>query len=64
MVDRVCRATGEAYAVDDVDADPHRTARYGDLVPVLFVDGAEVARWRVDEAELRRALAAGSPGAR
>jgi glutaredoxin len=40
----------------DVDADPELRAEYGDLVPVVLVDGKELGYWRIEEARLRRAL--------
>lgn len=57
MVDRVCARHGAAYDVVDVDTDPALQARYGDLVPVVFVDGAEFATWRVSDDALDDALA-------
>ena len=41
----------------DVDADPDLADRFGDEVPVTFVDGRQHDFWRVDEARLRAALA-------
>lgn len=43
----------------DVDADPMLRARYGDLVPVVLVDGVEHSHFRVDAARLRAALGTG-----
>lgn len=40
----------------DVDADPDLADEYGDRVPVVLLDGAEHAYWRVDEQRLRNAL--------
>ena len=40
----------------DVDTDPRLRAEFGDLVPVVRVDGRELGYWRIDEARLRRAL--------
>lgn len=57
LVDDVCGRLGETYETLDVDADPALLARYGDLVPVVFVDGAEFATWRIDAADLGAALA-------
>jgi glutaredoxin len=49
------------YGVDlverDVDADPNEAARYGEQVPVLFVDGVQLDFWRISESRLRAALA-------
>ena len=56
-VARVCREVGATYVVDDVDDDVALVARYGTLVPVVFVDGVEFATWHVDPVELRRVLA-------
>lgn len=36
--------------------DPGLLERYDTLVPVLLVDGVEVARWRVEEPAVRAAL--------
>jgi hypothetical protein len=40
----------------DVDSDGELRRRYGLHVPVLLLDGVEVCRHRLDEAELRRLL--------
>jgi hypothetical protein len=40
----------------DVDADADLRRRYGLHVPVLLLDGVEVSRHRLDEAELTRLL--------
>ena len=42
--------------VVDVDGDPELVRRYGLHVPVLLLDGIEVSRHRLDEAELWRLL--------
>jgi Glutaredoxin-like domain (DUF836) len=42
----------------DVDADPQLRRRYGLKVPVLLLAGSLVCSGRLDEAELRAALAA------
>lgn len=47
---------GVPLQVRDVDADPADRAAYGDKVPVVLLDGAEHAYWRVDPRALRRAL--------
>jgi len=51
------RRAGTSWDETDVDADPDLRAAYGDLVPVVLVDGREHGHWRVEEARLRRALA-------
>jgi glutaredoxin len=40
----------------DVDTDEDLRADFGDLVPVVLVDGLEHAHYRVDPARLRAAL--------
>lgn len=54
--------------VRDVDAvgetDPGLHARLSTLVPVLEVDGVEVAHWSVDAAAVRAALRGTSPEGR
>lgn len=53
----VCRDLAVTWRVEDVDADPELRARYGDHVPVTFVDGVRHSYWFVEEARLRAALA-------
>ena len=45
-----------AVRIVDVDGDPELVRRYGLHVPVLLLDGVEVSRHRLDEAELLRLL--------
>jgi hypothetical protein len=52
---------GEQLLERDVDTDPELARRFGDQVPVLFVDGVQIDFWRVSESRLRAALAVG-PG--
>ncbi len=56
VVARVCADLGESFDEVDVDADPDLADRFGDEVPVTFVDGRQHDFWRVDEARLRAAL--------
>ncbi|RIK15913.1 MAG: glutaredoxin [Acidobacteria bacterium] len=70
MEEVVARVVGEgrgtaglrpaSLSLVDVDEagreDPALLERYDTLVPVLLVDGVEVARWRVEEAAVRAAL--------
>ncbi|MFC8193471.1 glutaredoxin family protein [Cellulomonas sp. NPDC057328] len=63
VVRRVSAATGAPWAEVDVDV-PLPDGRVladelGELVPVVDVDGVRRGYWRVDEARLLRALAAG-----
>ncbi len=54
----VCAELGERYDEVDIDGDPELTRRYGEEIPVTFVDGRQHDYWRVDADRLRRALAA------
>jgi glutaredoxin len=56
LVQRVTAEAGVAWTEVDVDADPRLRAEFGDLVPVVRVDGKELGYWRIDEGKLRRAL--------
>lgn len=57
-VERTCAEAGASWAEVDVDTSPELVARYGDLVPVVTVDGRHHGHWRIPDAELREALAA------
>lgn len=60
VVRAVCEEVGEDWATVDVDddaADPELRGEFGDRVPVVLVDGEELAAWRVEPDDLRRALA-------
>jgi glutaredoxin len=52
-------------ALDEIDisADPELERLYGLEIPVLFVAGKKVAKYRVGEQELRRILAGQAGGA-
>lgn len=56
VVARVCAELGESFTEVDIDADPDLQDRFGDEVPVTFVDGRQHDFWRVDEGRLRAAL--------
>ena len=56
LVERVTAEAGVVWTETDVDADPALRAEFGDLVPVVRVDGKELGYWRIDEGRLRRAL--------
>jgi hypothetical protein len=57
VVLRVLVDVGERLLERDVDADPELTRRFGEQVPVVFVDGVQLDFWRVSENRLRAALA-------
>lgn len=58
VVVRVCEDLGESWVEVDIDADGDGDLadRFGEEVPVTFVDGTQHDFWRVDEARLRAAL--------
>lgn len=57
VVVRVCEDLGERWVEVDIDSDGDLADRFGDEIPVTFVDGSQHDFWRVDEARLRAALA-------
>ena len=59
VINRVCVDLGESFTEVDIDSDPALLDRFGEEIPVTFVDGAQHDFWRVDETRLRAAL--GSP---
>jgi hypothetical protein len=59
VVREVADQTGAGWLERDVDADPELQARFGELVPVVLVDGAQHDFYRVDPDRLRAALASG-----
>ena len=56
VVQRVCADLGETFAEVDIDTDPALVDRFGEEIPVTFVDGTQHDFWRVDERRLRAAL--------
>jgi glutaredoxin len=56
VVQRVCSDLGEQFAEVDIDSDPGLLDRFGEEIPVTFVDGRQHDFWRVDERRLRAAL--------
>ena len=57
VVARVCAELGEEYAEVDITTDPELARRFGEEIPVTFVDGSQHDFWRVDADRLARALA-------
>jgi glutaredoxin len=56
VVSRVCDDLGESFAEVDITTDDELTDRFGEDVPVTFVDGRQHDFWRVDPTRLRAAL--------
>jgi len=64
VVQRVRATTKEPIALEEVDisTDPELERRYGLEIPILLVEGRKIAKYRVDEKGLRRALLETSSG--
>jgi hypothetical protein len=58
VIAAVTSELGASWRAVDVDADPEDRAEYGDLVPVVLVDGVVLAYYRVEPDRLRQALLA------
>ncbi|GAA4557324.1 glutaredoxin family protein [Pseudonocardia xishanensis] len=56
-VARICGELGVAWTTEDVDADPELRAEYGDMVPVIQIDGRTHGYYRLEEDRFRMALA-------
>jgi glutaredoxin len=56
VVARVCEDLGTSYVEVDITTDPELQRRFGEQIPVTYVDGAHHDFWRVDERRLRAAL--------
>ncbi len=56
VVARVCAELGEDFVEVSIDDDPALVERFGEEIPVTFVDGRQHDFWRVDGARLRTAL--------
>jgi glutaredoxin len=56
VVERVCGELGESFVEVDIDTDPALVQRFGEEIPVTFVDGRQHDFWRVDPDRLRAAL--------
>lgn len=56
VVSRVCAELGESYTEVDITSDPELLRRFGEEIPVTYVDGEQHDFWRVDPTRLTRAL--------
>lgn len=56
VIRQVADEDGIAWERVDITSSPALEARYAELVPVVLVDGREVAHWSVSVPDLRRAL--------
>jgi hypothetical protein len=64
VVERVAAETGEAVVERDIDHDADLYARYWEQIPVVLVDGRQIAFWTVDADRLRNALTGRGRGRR
>jgi glutaredoxin len=62
VIEQVCVEIGTTYDEVDITADPDLLRRFGEQIPVTFVDGVQHDFWRVDAARLRAALTAPHAG--
>ena len=56
VVERVCAETGHGFSSVDISDSAELRARFGEFIPVVFVDGRQLDFFRVDEQRLRAAL--------
>ena len=56
VIVRVCDATGTGWVEADVDDHPELLPVFGELLPVVFVDGRRHDYWQVDPRRLGEAL--------
>jgi glutaredoxin len=56
VIEQVCAELGESYDEVSILDDPDLQLRFGEEIPVTFVDGKQHDFWRVDPARLRAAL--------
>jgi glutaredoxin len=57
VIERVCADLGATYKEVSILDDPALSERFGEEIPVTFVDGLQVSFWTIDEDRLRDALA-------
>jgi Glutaredoxin-like domain (DUF836) len=59
VVAEVCTELGVGWIEVDILEDRDLTARYGEYIPVVFVDGETHDFWRVSPERLRASLGSG-----
>ena len=59
VIAAVCAEMEETFEEVSIDDDPALLERFGEEIPVTFVDGRQHDFWRVSADRLRAALAAG-----
>ena len=58
VVHRVLLESDSLLEEIDISADVELQERYGAEIPVLMIDGKKIAKYRITEAELRKAIGA------
>ncbi|MDN3903586.1 glutaredoxin family protein [Arthrobacter sp. YD2] len=58
VLQRVGQDLGVAWQERSADDEPELAARFGEEIPVLFIDGIQRDFWTIDEMRLRRLLEA------
>lgn len=56
VVEAVCADTGTTYDEVDITTSEELMERFGEQIPVTFVDGRQHDFWRVDRTRLQAAL--------
>lgn len=56
VVATVTAEVGSGWSTVDIDSSDDLRERYSEQVPVICVDGEQIAYWRIDERRLRAAL--------
>jgi glutaredoxin len=56
VIDAVCAELGETYDEIDITTSDELMERFGEEIPVTFIDGEQHDFWRVDAERLRAAL--------
>jgi hypothetical protein len=56
VIQTVCAELGESYDEISIAGDPALEERFGNEIPVTFVDGRQHDFWRVSPVRLRAAL--------
>lgn len=56
VIAKVAAELGVPWEERDITQSPEDFEKYGEMIPVTFIDGVQHDFWRVDEARLRAAL--------
>lgn len=56
LVEATCAEFNVEFEEIDIDMDPQLRAEYGELVPVVQVDGKQIGFWNIDPKRLHAAV--------